>query len=569
MPGSDVPKLRANALAVQALTPALMARAQAYLFLVAGAIGALGVLLPHPEHFDEFGMLCVQGSSLLTAALLYAHGEHLPERLLSLGPFAATTLTSAVLVLSGDSTSAYLLFYLWVAFYAFYFLSRRDAMLLGGFTIVNYALVILGFRLAGAPPTGGGGEDIPALALLAATVIVAGTFIVLLRERVGRLIRELTELATTDPLTGLLNRRGFHQSVVTEYARARRDGRPFSLVLGDLDHFKQLNDRVGHQVADEALQRVAQLIGAGKRLVDPAARIGGEEFALVLPGAGPEDAYLVAERLRVQIGEALGGGPEQLTMSFGVATYPDHASSDDDLLRVADDALFAAKTLGRDRTVLHSGEIAGILAGASEGTSAQIEAQLTTVLSLAGALDVRDTGAAHRSQTVGRYCEMMARGLDLAEERVNRVRVAGILHDIGKIGVAESILDKPGPLTPKELEHVRRHPEIGARLLGGPGLEDIRDWVLSHHERPDGLGYPRGLAGEAIPLEASILAVADAYHAMTSDRPYRAALDAAAARRELLAGAGAQFAAPAVEALLSALARERDGLVLPFGRPRF
>jgi putative nucleotidyltransferase with HDIG domain len=166
---------------------------------------------------------------------------------------------------------------------------------------------------------------------------------------------------------------------------------------------------------------------------------------------------------------------------------------------------------------------------------------------------MRDEGTARHSQTVGRYCEMMARELGLGRDRVDRIRIAGVLHDIGKIGVGDSILQKPGALTPEEFEQMRKHPEIGARILGGAGLDDIRGWIIAHHERPDGNGYPRGLRRDKIPLEARILAVADAYEAMTSDRVYRKSIGAEAARRELLAGAGRQFDTKVVRAFLRAL----------------
>jgi len=149
----------------------------------------------------------------------------------------------------------------------------------------------------------------------------------------------------------------------------------------------------------------------------------------------------------------------------------------------------------------------------------------------------------------------MARELGLTREHVNRIGIAGVLHDIGKIGVPDAILRKPGALTDEQYDAMKKHPEIGARILGGSGLDDIRGWILAHHERPDGRGYPFGLAGEAIPLEARILAVADAYEAMTSDRVYRNAIGADAARKELRTGAGKQFDAAVVAAFLRALGR--------------
>jgi putative nucleotidyltransferase with HDIG domain len=219
----------------------------------------------------------------------------------------------------------------------------------------------------------------------------------------------------------------------------------------------------------------------------------------------------------------------------------------------AENALSAAKVLGRDRSVLHSDEVAEILAAGGDGSHTRDEAQLATVLNLAEALDMRDEGTARHSQTVGRYCEMMARELGFDRPHADRVRVAGVLHDIGKIGVADSILQKPGPLTDAEYDAMKKHPEIGARILGGSGLADIRQWVLAHHERPDGRGYPTGMGGDRIPLEARILAVGDAYEAMTSDRVYRKAIGHEAARDELRKWAGQQFDAQVVDAFLHAL----------------
>jgi len=177
------------------------------------------------------------------------------------------------------------------------------------------------------------------------------------------------------------------------------------------------------------------------------------------------------------------------------------------------------------------------------------------VLNLAAALDMRDTGTAQHSQTVGRYCEAMARELGFDHDRIERVRLAGVLHDIGKIGVVDSILRKPGPLTDEEREAMSKHPEIGARILGGSGLDDIRRWIVAHHERPDGRGYPHALSGDEIPLEAKILAVGDAYEAMTSDRVYRKALGAEVSRKELRRGSASQFDPEVVRAFLKILER--------------
>jgi putative nucleotidyltransferase with HDIG domain len=177
---------------------------------------------------------------------------------------------------------------------------------------------------------------------------------------------------------------------------------------------------------------------------------------------------------------------------------------------------------------------------------------------LAETLDLRDVGTARHSETVGRYAEQIARALRWDIGRVERVRAAGILHDIGKLGISDATLHKPGRLSPEEWDEMRRHPELGARILEHANLRDIASWVLAHHERVDGTGYPRRLAGAQIPPEARILAVADAYEAMTADRPYRRALGHAEARAELERCVGTQFDADVVAAFLGVLdAQER------------
>jgi diguanylate cyclase (GGDEF)-like protein/putative nucleotidyltransferase with HDIG domain len=528
-------------------------RAQGALFAAAGLVGALGVLLPHPSAFGEVGMLSVQASSLLAAALLLGFRDRIPAPLVAAGPFAATVLTSVALVASGSSITGYLLFYLWVAFYA-YFLPRRQAVSLTLFTVLNYVAVVLWFRAAGEPaPPGQSNQDVSAIVLVSGTLVVVGAFVVHLRERVEQLIAQLTQAAATDPLTALLNRRGFHAAIERELVRPEVRTRPFSVLIGDCDHFKRLNDTRGHQAGDEALVTMAVVLEEGKRPGDVAARVGGEEFAVLLPDCDGPTALHVAERLRTGLAEAFARQPIPLTMSFGVASWPAQAATLDELLRVADDALYAAKTLGRNRSVLYSEKVEGILTEGREGAPGRDRVQLATVLNLAEALDLRDTGTALHSQTVGRYSELMARSLGLDREHVERVRLAGVLHDIGKIGVPDSVLMKAGPLTDDEFDLMRKHPELGARILDRTGLDDIRRWILAHHERPDGRGYPHGLAGDDIPLEARILAVADAYEAMTSDRVYRKALGRERAREELAAGAGRQFDATVAQTFLDAL----------------
>jgi putative nucleotidyltransferase with HDIG domain len=183
-------------------------------------------------------------------------------------------------------------------------------------------------------------------------------------------------------------------------------------------------------------------------------------------------------------------------------------------------------------------------------------AGMERVIAIAESLDLRDAGTARHCETVARYAEAIARELGLPGDVVESLRLAGLLHDVGKVGVPRSILGKRGPLSEDEWTAMRDHPRLGADILEDAGLEDIREWILAHHERPDSAGYPRGLSDEEIPLEAKILAVADAYEAMTVDRCYRQAIGRERAIAELRANAGTQFDREVVEAFVAVLRRD-------------
>jgi putative nucleotidyltransferase with HDIG domain len=284
------------------------------------------------------------------------------------------------------------------------------------------------------------------------------------------------------------------------------------------------------------------------------ARIGGEEFALLLPDTEQHAAYLLAERLRRAVKEP-GADGELPTVSFGVASFPTHAADAEALMHAADQALYAAKAMGRDRSVIYNPEVLASVLGGNIDPVAGNE-HLSAVLVLAETLDLRDSGTSSHSQTVGRLAALIAKALGFDDSRVERIRLAGILHDIGKIGIPDWILHKPGKLDEAEWAEVRKHPEMGARIAASAKLDDISEWILSHHERVDGRGYPSGLRGKAIPVEAKILAVADAYEAMTAERVYKRAMPAEEAERELREQSGAQFDAAVVDALLGAIAVE-------------
>jgi diguanylate cyclase (GGDEF)-like protein/putative nucleotidyltransferase with HDIG domain len=521
--------------------PALMARAGA-LFLLSGAvIVPVAILAPHGPDMREALLGVVGGAAALLALLLLAAGDRVPRWAFHPLTVAGSALaTLAIYGWGGDMTYGPLP-YLWIAFFAFYFFSLPAALIHLGVVAGAFAIELAARDLSFTPVAGW-------LATVG-TLLLAGLAVAAIRDRLTALIEGLTNDARRDPLTELLNRRGFEEVFDVELERARRTESPLSLVVADLDHFKELNDEQGHGAGDDALREVGRAIDTAKRSFDSGARVGGEEFALLAPNSNEHGAYMLAERIRGDIERAFARAPVKLRASFGIATFPLHGQSAEALLRAADQALYAAKRLGRNRSVISSAEVPGILARAPRGQE-EGHVELAALLNLAEALDIRETGSTSHCHRVARFSELIARELGLAPDSVEHVRLAGVLHDVGRIGMPDELLRKRGPLTPEEWRVVRSHPAIGARMVETTDFDDIRAWILAHHERPDGLGYPDGNTGDDVPVEARILAVADAYEAMTAERPYRAPLAPDEAARELRRGAGGQFDEQVVEALL-------------------
>jgi len=524
----------------------LMSRALGGLFLAGGTLALLTVLLPHAAHANELGLVIIVANAYLVAAGLLGLARRVPTWLLPIALGWGSALITGVAYFSAGRPSPLIFFYLWVFLYSSYFFTRRHA-------VAQFALVGLAYGavLAARPPPGAVAWWTVGMGTLLVTAVLIWT----MRARAESLIARLYDASRTDPLTGLLNRRGYRELLDLELERARRSELPMTVVAGDIDHFKEVNDRAGHQVGDVALQRIARVLQSAKRRIDVASRVGGEEFALILPDTDQGGALLVAERLRCALLDEFAEDAVPITISFGIASFRAHGETAASLLRAADDALYAAKESGRNRSVAFSGDTAY---RSAHERDIEGERYAAVMLDLAGTVDLRFSGSARHSETVGRYAEMMARELGLSEQRINRIRLGGLLHDIGKVGVPDSILNKRGRLNEEEYATIKAHPELGAQILEHPCFADIRPWVAAHHERPDGRGYPRGLSGPELAVEARILAVADAYEAMTSDRAYRPAIGHTAARAELRRASGTQFDPDVVRALLAVLDRDSD-----------
>jgi diguanylate cyclase (GGDEF)-like protein len=360
-------------------------------------------------------------------------------------------------------------------------------------------------------------------------------------------------LALTDPLTGLGNHRSFHERLQRELTSAEQIGTRLSLCLVDIDDFKTINDRFGHPVGDAVLGQVASRLRQGGE----AFRLGGDEFAVLLPGHDERQAVGIARSIVERVGAIDIEHVGPVTVSAGVATYPVQGVGRDELIRLADSALYWAKEDGKNRARAYEAE--SLLRANLEqlADSPDRAARYRAAASLAKAVDARDAYTGSHSERVGDLAARIARRLGADEAQVELTRLAGSLHDLGKLAIPEEILRKPQALSEAERIVLERHPQIGHRMLESLGVDPIAEWVLHHHERWDGDGYPNRLRGEQIPLGARIIFVADAYDAMTSERVYRDPLTPRDALEELERCAGSQFDPAVVEAFAEELGLQR------------
>ena len=539
-----------------------LARAGAYVSLAGMFLGILGVTLPHPDSFNVPAMLLAQASTGLFAIGFLIFANQVPMWLVRMTPAMGILQVTAGVYFTHDPTSAFSLFYLWPCFYAFYFLPRIDAVVDVVFLGVSYGVVMLVMSASDGGVEASSGTLTFQFVVTFGSLAVAGFMIHALRTRVNRLWGSLSDAARTDLLTGFVNGHGINEILTNEIERARINTHRVGLITVNLSGLRQLNKHFGYEAGDEVLRQLARLLDESTRRIDTVGRTGAAEFVIVLPQTDEHTGFLLAEQILTRMRRAYRERGFNLSASIGVAVFPKHASNVDELLQSSTAATNAAVALGADRVVIYSHDLEGAIE--SEGVTSPKEgrAQLGTVLSLAEVLDLRDESNANHSTVVAGYCEMIGREMGLPEQRVRRLRLAGMLHDIGKVGIADSILGKPGPLSPSEWDQVRRHPEMAARILAARELTDIREWVLARHEQPDGHGYPRGLLGDQIPIESRILAVAESYDAITSERPYRAAKTRDEAIAEMGRYAGSQFDGAVVDAFVRALDRVEAGSVV-------
>src|SRR5271165_7061439 len=404
--------------------------------------------------------------------------------------------------------------------------------------------------------------------------------------------QKLQQQSITDGLTGIKTRRFFWEALSAEWKRASRSGRPFSVVLIDLDKFKEVNDTMGHFEGDLVLARVGRLLEQKSRESNVVARYGGDEFIILMPETGAEQAQVLAERLRQWITQDPMLSEHHITGSFGVASFPMHGFSIEDIIRVADAGMYVSKRSGGNR-VSAAQEFAGgeEFASQRQQISAYIEGFLQrehngpehleelgsmlvkycggeedcnvpllkeSIEVLSRAAESRELRTSGHGDLVARYAEVIAKALHLPAEETSDLVYAARIHDVGKIFVPERILNKPGPLTDDEFFLVRMHARVGAEIASIlPNSGMIRQAIEHHHERFDGTGYPEGAKGEQIPQWARIIALADAYANMLTEQSIAAPRTPEQALDELSKMSGTGFDGMLVRLLLRELKSER------------
>ncbi len=380
----------------------------------------------------------------------------------------------------------------------------------------------------------------------------------------------------TDVLTGVGSRRLLEDKLEAECARAKRYKRPFSISIIDLDNFKTINDILGHATGDDALKALAECMKSQKREPDILARYGGDEFVILMPETKAKEAVSLLERIRSSVGQIKIAENVSMTISCGIAqNLPDKDNSPSDVIRRADLALYEAKSAGRNCVKLWNKNMSKVLKAGDidhekirrlkrriAGLSEQAEQMfIQSIWGLVQALEAKSPYAKKHSENVMHYTAGIAKAMKIAPRQLEILSRAAMIHDIGKIGIPDAILTKPGALTPRERTIIEQHPLIGVRILKKMSfLEDEITIVRSHHEKWNGQGYPDGLSNTAIPFGARIMAVADSFDALTARRPYHHPRSLAEAVRILTDSSGYDFDPEAVEAMVSWIEEVRNRL---------
>ncbi len=358
----------------------------------------------------------------------------------------------------------------------------------------------------------------------------------------AKTIENIKKQSITDELTKLYNHRYFHDTVGKWISNRKYE--IFSVAMIDIDQFKIYNDLYGHMAGDRALKRIAELLSNNTYKDDLLVRYGGEEFVIFMPNLESRDALKAIERIRRAVEDEFllsNEIKEFLTVTIGASSYPQDGTSLEEIIVKSEEAMFYGKQSGRNKAVLFKPDASS--KEINDKVQEQIKnAHLSSIYALAATIDAKDHYTYGHSNNVAELSAALAEAADFSAEEIEIVRSAGLLHDIGKVGIPESILSKPGYLTDKEMEIMQSHVVQSISIIKHiPNLLDTVPVIISHHERYDGQGYPRGIKGKNIPILGRVICIADAFDAMTTDRPYRRGLSLEQAEYELIKNAGKQF----------------------------
>jgi diguanylate cyclase (GGDEF)-like protein len=369
------------------------------------------------------------------------------------------------------------------------------------------------------------------------------------RRHIGTLEGELRARRISDPLTGLPLLEVLEGRLEQEIERSRRHGQPLTVAVVDVDGFRAINAHHGRQVGDRVLTAVGRLLDEKTRTNDVTSRSGADEFVVLLAETRADEGLQAFERYFLEFERLHAGEIESVSVSVGIAQW-ERGMTSGQLLAIAGARVDVARSLGGGRAAATDD---------ADRPADQPRAQGDVIAALAEALLERDRYTGEHSESVVDLVESVARGLALSSSEIDHIKAAALLHDIGKVAIPDEVLNKPGPLDDEQWKVMREHPVIGERILRAiPGMGPIARIVRHEHERFDGNGYPDGIGGEQIPIGARIILACDAYHAMTSDRPYRKGMSHADAIAELAEHAGTQFDPRVTEMLIGALYGNRQ-----------
>lgn len=393
------------------------------------------------------------------------------------------------------------------------------------------------------------------------------------------LITRLKELSLKDPLTGLYNYRYLRERLFSEFKRAKRYINPLSIVMVDIDYFKSVNDIYGHQYGDLIIKEIAHTLIKFSRSFDIVTRYGGEEFIILLPDTNKEGAIISAERLLYRISEHIfdeKSNKIKLKVSMGISSFPeDGANTESEFLDFADKALRSAKELGGNRLFtfkrISDNDIKKITQRGGKDNIYKLKEKLSklenrvnqtlleSIYAFAKTIEAKDYYTGEHAENMVALAVMIGKALNLSGYEIDNLEHAAILHDLGKIGIPDNILHKKGKLSSKEYTIIKKHPQIGAEIIRSIHfLKDVAPIVLYHHERFDGMGYSSGLKGNEIPLGARIIAIADVYQALISDRPYRKAYSKKDALKIIADSAESHLDPDIVKVFLSAMKPKKN-----------